>query len=348
VPRLIALIVVIAVAVLGQRTYAQQSFTESLFARYLDALREAAGIPGMSGLVLQDGTVVWERHFGRQDLESGTVPNGNTPYAIGSMSQIFGSTLLLKKCVDESFRLVTDRITDWIPAFSEPDATLLHLLGHFQVNGAYRYDAARFSFLTPIVEACANTKYERLLAEDVFSRLGLADSVPGTALAAPTNDDLVTFGENNLARYARTLSRLATPYAVDTRGRATRTSPARVRVNASDGVVTTVRDLARFDAALHHDILLERATQVGAWVRPAAHLPTGQGWFVQNYNGQAIVWQFGMVSDAYSSLIVKVPNRKLTFILLANSDGLSSPFALEQGDVTASLFARVFLLLYVP
>jgi hypothetical protein len=38
-----------------------------------------------------------------------------------------------------------------------------------------------------------------------------------------------------------------------------------------------------------------------------------------------------------------LPNRELTLILLANSDGLSAPFALENGDVTTSLFAQTFL-----
>jgi CubicO group peptidase (beta-lactamase class C family) len=190
--------------------------------------------------------------------------------------------------------------------------------------------------------------YERVLAEDVFSILGLSDSVPGSALAAPTLQDAETFGVNNLSRYAAVLARMATPYRVDTRGRATRNDLPRVRVNASTGVVTTVRDLARFDAGLDHAILLRPSTQVAAWMRPVEHLPTALGWFAQNYNGNAVVWQFGVVPDSYSSLIVKVPNRRLTFILLANSDGLNVPFALEGGDVTASLFARLFLRLYVP
>ena len=77
-------------------------------------------------------------------------------------------------------------------------------------------------------------------------------------------------------------------------------------------------------------------------------LPTGLGWFVQGYNGQPIVWQFGSVEGAYSSLILKVPNRRLTFILLANSDGLSAPFSLSSGDVTNSTFARLFLRSFVP
>ncbi|HYT75394.1 MAG TPA: hypothetical protein VEL79_11635, partial [Vicinamibacterales bacterium] len=58
---------------------------------------------------------------------------------------------------------------------------------------------------------------------------------------------------------------------------------------------------------------------------------------------ERLVWHFGYVPNAYSSLMLKVPDRNLTFILLANSDGLSAPYQLSAGDVTRSLFATVFL-----
>jgi hypothetical protein len=61
-----------------------------------------------------------------------------------------------------------------------------------------------------------------------------------------------------------------------------------------------------------------------------------------------VAWQFGVVDGGYSSLILKVPNRKLTLILLANSDGLSAPFTLEAGDVTTSIFAKTFLRTFLP
>jgi hypothetical protein len=111
-------------------------------------------------------------------------------------------------------------------------------------------------------------------------------------------------------------------------------------------VVTTVQDLVRFDVALRSDVLLDPATRQLAWTRALAAgtaLPTGLGWFVQNYNGEWLVWQFGMMKDSYSSLLLKLPNRDITLILLANSDGLSAPYALENGDVTTSVFARTFL-----
>ena len=77
-----------------------------------------------------------------------------------------------------------------------------------------------------------------------------------------------------------------------------------------------------------------------------APLPSGLGWFVQNYNGERLVWHFGATSGAASSLLIKVPRRDITLILLANSDGLSPP-SISEGDVTASLFAKLFLRVFV-
>ena len=94
-----------------------------------------------------------------------------------------------------------------------------------------------------------------------------------------------------------------------------------------------------------------RQRRNAAWTQAFAGdtpLPTGLGWFVQNYHGEPIVWQFGLIRGGYSSLIVKAPNLGLTFIALANSDGLSAPYQLEAGDVTSSIFATLFLRLFVP
>jgi hypothetical protein len=55
-----------------------------------------------------------------------------------------------------------------------------------------------------------------------------------------------------------------------------------------------------------------------------------------------------MTRGGHSAIIIKAPNSGLTFIALANSDGLNAPFALESGDVTTSLFASLFLRLFLP
>jgi hypothetical protein len=41
-----------------------------------------------------------------------------------------------------------------------------------------------------------------------------------------------------------------------------------------------------------------------------------------------------------------LPQRGVTLILLANSDGLVSPYALANGDVSVSPFARLFMRLF--
>ena len=331
----------------GQRPTAQ-GLTSSLFERYLESLRVQSGIPGMSGLILQDGAITWERGFGRADIERNLEPTSFTGYQIGGLSQTMGAALLLKKCVDQRGATLNDPVNIWSPFFAGPTTTLAHLLAHVAPTGAFRYDLARFSALTTVIETCSVMPYQQLLAEEIFSWLSLEDSVPGTALAAPTLADVQQFGGNNLARYAMLLSRAAKGYRVDTRGRVTRTDVTLSRVNAATGVVSTARDLARFDAALRYSTLVSPQSVALAWSPLAFGFPTGLGWFVQYYNGHPVVWQFGVVPDAYSALLVKLPTRGTTLILLANSDALGAQGVLEKGDVTASVFARVFLRTYAP
>ena len=59
-----------------------------------------------------------------------------------------------------------------------------------------------------------------------------------------------------------------------------------------------------------------------------------------------VIWHYGQWSQ-YSALYIKVPERHLTLILLANSGGLGEAFPLGDGDVMVSPFARVFLGLFV-
>jgi CubicO group peptidase (beta-lactamase class C family) len=109
-----------------------------------------------------------------------------------------------------------------------------------------------------------------------------------------------------------------------------------------------VRDIARFDLALRSGVIVRLDTLTNAWQAPVGakgqRLPHGLGWFVQNSNGQPVVWQFGTGDTGSSSLIVTLPARGISVILLANSNGLAktSP-ALSAGDLTVSPFGRLIL-----
>ena len=117
-------------------------------------------------------------------------------------------------------------------------------------------------------------------------------------------------------------------------------------ISASAGLVSTVLDLARYDAAIDAHVLLSPQSQETAWtLAPSAQgrtYPYALGWFVQQSSGRRLVWHYGLW-PTFSALLLKVPEQRLTIVLLANSDGLSAPYPLAAGDVTRSDFARAFL-----
>jgi len=340
----IAVVVSLALAV-GQQSSAQ-SLTFSLLDRYLESLREQAAIPGMSAAVVQGGRVVWEKGFGLQNVERVVAARPDTPYPVADLSQTFASTVLLQQCVDHGNLEVTDRMRRWISQYPDLVITVGQILAHASPSGTYDYNPSRYADLGGVVDQCANGKYSAKLTGEVLDRLGMSSTVPGEDLADSSSPNRRLYSADKLNRYVAVLGRVATPYKVDSRGRPTVTSYSGKALTTSTGVVSTVQDLAQFDRSLA--LLVDPDTLNSAWSRAGSGVPTGFGWFVQRYNDQRLVWHFGMEKDAYSSLILKVPEKDLTFIVLANSDGLSAPYSLENGDVTKSLFATVFLKLFVP
>lgn len=341
---LAALLVSIAAA---PDAFAQQELTLSLFERYIDSLRISANIPGMSAVIVQNERVIWDRGFGLSDIEHSVQARSDTPYHISGLTQVLSSVLLLEQCVETGHAALDDQIQQRVASYSDGSTTMRDLLSYRTPGGGFKYDASRFAGLTPLAEVCVGkgTPFRQALWEMIFQRLGMLDSVPAQNVDDASADDRVQFDPAELDRFGGVLRRMALPYRVNGSS-VTLNSGIGKGVDAATGAISTALDLARFDTALDGAVLLHRETMSTMWSRSGS-MPTGLGWFVQNYNGQPLYWQFGNTPGAFSSLILKVPSKRLTLILLANSDGLSAPFPLQDGDVTTSLFARTFLRLFV-
>ncbi|HEY2433569.1 MAG TPA: serine hydrolase domain-containing protein [Vicinamibacterales bacterium] len=324
---------------------------------YLESLRAQAGIPGMSGAIVRDGEIAWERGFGYANLNSHVRTAPDTPYVVGDLTGTLAAVLALQ-CVEQRHLALDDPIERYGLSSPEPSATLRGLLSHNppgSTRDAFQYSPERFAHVTELVEACAPQPYRKSVAHRILEHLAMQDSAPGTDWKDPglsLPDGLFT--DEDRDHYRAVLDRLAVPYKVTNRTRTDVTTVPTSGINAAAGLVSTVRDLAKFDAALDQGDnggLLLADTLGAAWT-PAVGAsgtpsPMGLGWFVQTYKGERVVWHFGNVPNAYSALIVKLPARGITFILLANSDGLTAPFDLTQGDVTRSLFASLFLRLVI-
>ena len=85
--------------------------------------------------------------------------------------------------------------------------------------------------------------------------------MPGKDTGNPSVALASNFTSETLTRYSGVLQRLAKPYITDNRGRTVLSSYPQEDVNASAGIISTVRDLARYDAAIDQHLLLRPETQ---------------------------------------------------------------------------------------
>jgi CubicO group peptidase (beta-lactamase class C family) len=321
-----------------------------LFGDYLESLRTQAGIPGLSVAIVGENDIVWERAFGQRDIGRTLETRSDTLFHLDGLTQVFTAALVLR-CVEEGRLSLDDRIARFDPASPDANLTVRQVLTH--TSGAsdalvFAYRPERLAPLTAAVRTCTGESFRAAVANRLDQFI-MFDSVPGPDAVhlAPPDDGIPA---SAVGRYGSVLARLATPYAVSKPGQASPSQYAATTLTPASGLLSTSRDVARFDLALRKGFL-RPDTLAAAWQSPLDRsgqpLPHGVGWFVQSYNGARVIWQFGISENASSSLLVTVPARGLTAILLANSDGLVKPFAPAAGDLTASPFGRLVLGLLV-
>lgn len=335
----------------GVLVHAADDFVLSRFSDYLDALRVQASIPGLAAAIVGPADVTWEEAFGHQDVERNIVARTDTPFQLDGTTQAFVGSLAVR-CASDGWLSLDDPVAKFNPASPDAGATIRQLLTHTTTGAkglTFAYRPERLAPVAAAISGCTDSSF-RWGVSALFDRLAMVDSVPGSdvvTLQAPEE----SFTTSALQRYSGALLRLATPYGVDARGRPTASSYAATTLTPASGMISTVHDLEQFDLALKKGVVMRPEWRTLAWTAPlnssGQPLPHALGWFVQTYNGGPIVWQFGVGDNASSSMIIHLPQRGLTLIMLANSSGLARPFDLSAGDVTVSPFARLFLSIFV-
>jgi CubicO group peptidase (beta-lactamase class C family) len=310
------------------------------FGSYLESLRGQVGIPGMAAAIIEGDAIVWSQAFGQQDIGRNLQTLPDTPFQLDGLTQLFAATLVLR-CVEQGQVRLDTPIGTFSPSSPDAPSTVGQVLSHTSGDPndpSFAYRPSRYDALSPVITACTGLTVRRAFA-NLLDMLAMTDSVPG--LDALSDPDMSSWS----SRYAGVLARLAVPYAVDAQGRPSASHYSATGLSPSTGLISTVLDFAQFDRGLRSGFLLHADTLAAAWTPPVGRngsLPHGYGWFVQGYNGEKVVWQFGAGSTS-SSLTITMPGRGITLILVANGDGLSKPIArLTAGDVTASPFAKMF------
>jgi CubicO group peptidase (beta-lactamase class C family) len=305
------------------------------FRAHLERLRIAGHIQAISAVIAKDQAIAWSGSFGGGD--AGLISD-TTVFHLASLTKPFASTVILQ-LVDEGKVSLDDPVSKYgIVLASSGTVLVRHLLSHTSegVPGShYAYNGNRFSLLDSVIARAAGKSFAAAVQERIIAPLGLKHTAPTPQSAA--------FAISGLDKAAY-LANVAPGYTWN--GSGFIPTAYETSFSSAAGLTASARDYATFSMAMDRDAFLTPATKARAYtpaVGPSGEtFPYGLGWFVTDYKGVRVIWHYGYWT-ASSTLVIKVPSQGLTFVLLANTDGLSAPYPLGAGRLDASPWAREFL-----
>ena len=265
----LALATVVALLIVGAPLRADD-LVFTLFGAYLEALRTQSGMPGLSAAIVGDTDIIWERALGQQDVDRNVAMRSDTLFQVDGVTQVVSSAMILR-CVEEGRLSLDDRVGQYLPKSPDANATLRQILTHTSGpadNLVFAYHPERLAQLAPIIRKCTINSYRETLATEL-EQLAMMDSVPGADEVDqlhPPSEGVPT--PDQVARYTDVLQRLATPYAVDAKGHASPSQYTTTTVTPGGGLISTTRDLAKFDLALRQGILVQPDTLAASWQPP--------------------------------------------------------------------------------
>jgi len=308
--------------------------------RRLEQLRKEVKIPAFSAAIAQGDRVVWAQGFGLADVERQIPATATTDYHLASLTKTFASTVIMQLVEAGEINLDAPVSQYGVTLPGDDVVHVRHLFNHTS-NGTpgavFGYDGNRFAKLTKVVESASGKTFGNLVCQQIIAPIGLDRTAPNIQ----DNENFMLAGRDRASFEAN----LAKPYQLDKEGRFELIEYPK-HFNCSAGLISTAVDVARYSIALDEGKLLKKELLDQAMTKSVAadgrRLPYGLGWFVLEHKANKLVWHYGLWTGN-SSLIIKVPDRKLTFVVLANSERLTSSYFHGRGELLTSPFARAFV-----
>lgn len=310
----------------------------------LDSIRVELKIPAMAAALMQGDSILFAEGFGYADLENHIKATANTSFRVASITKTFTSTLIMQQVEQGKLSLETP-ISTYAVNLGNPHITVKELLTHTsegEPGTHYQYNGYRYGRLTPIIEKASGVPFYQLLMENIIAPLKMSSTAPGISLAAYFN--YTRQKKDMLPYFEQAFKQLAKPYELNEKGEII-ASQYFDEFGAFGGLVSTVKDLLKYSAAIDRNQFIKASTQKEIFT--PNHLnngdltPYGLGWFIQTYRGIDFYWHYGQ-TQGESGLFIKVPSLKMTLVVLTNIDKLSQPFPMADGDLFMSPVAQLF------
>lgn len=307
--------------------------------------------PGVTVIVTKDGKTVFRKAYGMANMAKHVPLTPDTVLRLGSITKQFTSTAILM-LAEEGKLSVSDEIGKYLPGYptNGKKITIEHLLNHtsgivsytskrsfienlgkdmtvaemidsfkndpldFEPGSKWKYNNSGYFLLGAIIEKVSGMPYARFVEQRIFVPLGMNNTAyegfdRGTApKAAGYTASGKQFGPNLVVSMTQ-------PYA-------------------AGALVSTVDDMARWDAAVSSGKLLKAASWQQAFT-PAVipgGAPTnyGYGWQLGTLRGVPTVYHGGSI-NGFKTFAMRVPSEHVYVAVLSNSDsGLMTPDVIAE------------------
>lgn len=305
-------------------------------------------VPGLALAVVRDGKVIKERGYGLANVELDVAVTPETVFEIGSVSkQITAAAVML--LVEDGRLSLEDKISKHLAGTPEAwnAVTVRHLLTHtsgiknytglpgfalserlkreefikrigahplaFAPGEAHSYGNTNYNLLGHIIESVSGKSYWQFVRERIFNPLGMS---------ATADRDPRFIVKNRAEGYEWEGGALV--------GR----DYDLTDVFSAGAIVSTVRDLVKWDAALGGERLLKRSSLERIWTPTRLNggrtHPYGLGWYVEDVRGVGRVRHNGQTAG-FAASIARYREDRLTVIVLCNLGTIGLAGRINQG-----------------
>jgi D-alanyl-D-alanine carboxypeptidase len=297
--------------------------------------------PGAAAIVVKDGKVVYRKAIGMASMELGVPLQLDTVFRLGSITKQFTAAAVMLLVEDGKIAL-SDPIEKYLPGYPTQGhvITVEHLLTHtsgiqsytsipgwfpkkirtdlpllelidafknepmqFAPGERYSYNNSAYVILGAVIEKAAGDTYERVLAKRIFEPLGMTRTF---------------FGSNEPIIKGR-----AQGYGEDKGVVVNAQFLSMTQPHAAGSLVSTIDDLAKWDAALTAGTILKPASlqrmTTPYTLKDGSSTGYGYGLQVGTLRGRKSVEHGGGI-PGFSTYALSLPGERIYVAVLANND----------------------------
>jgi D-alanyl-D-alanine carboxypeptidase len=311
---------------------------------YINEQMQRKHIPGLSLAVIKDGVTVVEQNYGLANVELGVPATSDTVYEIASITKGFTAAAIMllveagKLSLDDPLarfradlpaawqvitvqRLLTHTsgIPQWELHWDREDLTIAEIeqavFGRslrFAPGTAFEYVDTNYNLLGMIIHQLTGVPYDAFLQERIFQPLDMNSTRHNAVRAIVANRAEGYEWENEQLRKSFRIQ-----------WNNINRSPSVPANAANGGLLSSLRDLIKWDTALTNGQILSQASQDALWspllLNNGLPVPYEHDWHVQNFRGHRLI-EFGGGAPGFTTCMARFAADRLTVIILTNQD----------------------------